>query len=285
MKELKLKIYECSKDGLPDVGRPFIAFRKTHEEHEIYTRCDKDKILAQNWDNADQHISPDGEFYSGAHHWIYHVDYESYVYVDELNLIPQSHFDKVAKEKEEAATKLKALKEALIKEYGEENGTKLQRFILVEKDERRVSLYGFYEYLLKPFEYPEAVAHLFKDITENFDENFAKEIINHKLQKEGNDINNKYFTRKIRLRDDKKLISDKFWRDILLNANAKGIVHNGYLYVTQVLKTGSIDKDGIRRWLTSEKYIGPHKYFTNQNANWENLGDNEEIPFANIYIE
>lgn len=284
MKEVKLKIYECAKDGLPDIGRPFIAFRKTHEEHEIYTRCVKEKILAQNWDNVDQHISPDGEFYSGAHHWIYSVDYESYVYVDELNLIPQSHYDKVAEEKEEAAAKLKELKEALIKEYGVENGTKLQRFILVEKDERRVSLYGFYEYLLKPFEYSDAISHLFKNLIEKFDENFAKEIINHKLQKEGNDMKNKYYTGKIKLRNDKKLIIDKFWRDILLNDNAKGIVHNGYLYVIQVLKKGSIDKDDIRSWLSSKKYIGPHRYFTNRNADWENLDDNEEIPI-NIYIE
>ena len=199
MKEVKLKIYECAKDGLPDVGRPFIAFRKTHEEHEIYTRCDKDKILAQNWDNADQHISPDGEFYSGAHHWIYSIDYESYIYVDELNLIPQSHFDKVAKEEKEAAEKLAKIKAELIKEYGEEDGTKLQKFILIEKDARRVSLYSYYEYLLKPFQYPHDMTGMLKGIAEKFGKDFAKKIVNHKLLKEGETPKNQYDIERIKL--------------------------------------------------------------------------------------
>ncbi|MBO7693093.1 MAG: hypothetical protein J6T10_10725, partial [Methanobrevibacter sp.] len=185
MKEVKLKVYECSKDGLPDIGRPFIAFRKTHEEHEIYTRCVKETILAQNWDNVDQHISPDGEFYSGAHHWIYSVDYETYVYVDELNLIPQSHFDKVAKEEKEAAEKLAKIKADLIEEYGEEDGTKLQKFILIEKDGRRVQLYSYYECLLKPFDYPHDIIGMLEGITKKFDKDFAKRIVNHKILKEG----------------------------------------------------------------------------------------------------
>ena len=44
MIEEKLKIYECAKDGLPDVGRPFIAFRKTHEDNWLKYKKDRESI-------------------------------------------------------------------------------------------------------------------------------------------------------------------------------------------------------------------------------------------------
>lgn len=82
-----VKIYEVEKDGLPEVGRKFIAYRTTHKEYEIYTREDKEDIYKQGWSNVDVHISNDGEFYSGKSGWIYPIDYDRYIYLDELNLI------------------------------------------------------------------------------------------------------------------------------------------------------------------------------------------------------
>lgn len=284
MKEVKLKIYECSKDGLPDVGRPFIAFRKTHEEHEIYTRCVKETILAQNWDNVDQHISPDGEFYSGAHHWIYSVDYESYVYVDELNLIPQSHFDKVAKEEKEAAEKLAKIKADLIKEYGEEDGTKLQKFILIEKDARRVHFYSSYEYLLKPFDYPHDIIGMLEGITKKFDKDFAKRIVNHKILKEGKTERSQYDIERIKL--NKNFIIDEGWQKILLGNNAKGIVKNGYLYVTKVLRKCLMDTEDIRHWLSSKNLLGKNPYWPNEGAQWDyKVSEEEANIFDNILID
>lgn len=82
-----VKIYEVEKDGLPEVGRKFIAYRTTHKEYEIYTRQDKEDIRKQGWSDVDSRISKDGEFYSGKSGWIYPVDYDRYVYLDELKLI------------------------------------------------------------------------------------------------------------------------------------------------------------------------------------------------------
>lgn len=285
MKQEKLKIYECAKDGLPDIGRPFIAFRKTHEEHEIYTRCDKDKILAQNWDDVKGHISPDGEFYSGAHHWIYHVDYESYVYVDELNLVPQSHFDKVAKEEKEAAEKLAKIKAELIKEYGEEDGTKLQKFILIEKDNRRVSLYSYYEHLLKPFDYTHDMTGMLEGIAKKFDKDFAKKIVNHKILKEGVIQRCRFDIERIKLK--KNFIIDDSWQRILLYDNAKGVVKDNYLYVARVLRKERLDTSDIRSWLSSKNLLGENKYFKNEGAEWEyaNEGQDWNILFNNILID
>lgn len=285
MKEVKLKIYECAKDGLPDVGRPFIAFRKTHEEHEIYTRCDRDKILAENWDNVEGHISPDGEFYSGAHHWIYNVDYESYVYVDELNLIPQSHYDKVAKEEKEAAEKLAKIKADLIKEYGEEDGIKLQKFILIEKDARRASLYSYYEHLLKPFDYPHDMTGMLKGITEKFDKEFAKRIVNHKLLKEGITQPNVYDIARIKL--SKNFVINDWWQDILLYANIKGLVKNEYLYVARVLRCEHMQTDDIRSRLSHEHLLGKHEFRLDKSAEWEypRDGQNWKALFNNILID
>ncbi len=99
-----VKVYETTKDGLPEVGRKFIAYRTTHKEYEIYIRQDKEAIRKKGWSDIDSHISKDGEFYSGNSGWIYPVDYDRYVYVDELKLIsPET--DEKDRVKQENATK------------------------------------------------------------------------------------------------------------------------------------------------------------------------------------
>ena len=97
-----IKVYEVEKDGPPEVGRKIIAFVDSHEEYTILTRQDKDYINKQGWDNKEGHRSSDGEYYSGVNGWIYALGYSKYIYLDELDLIPQRHFDKIAKEQQTA---------------------------------------------------------------------------------------------------------------------------------------------------------------------------------------
>lgn len=269
MKNLSIKIYDPKIDGLPEVGRPFIAFRKTHEEHEIYTRCNKDNILAQKWEGENLHISPDGEFYSGAHHWIYSIDYDSYVYVDELNLIPQSHFDKVAKEEKEAAEKLTQIKSALIELYGIENGTKLQKFIRVEKDGRHVELYSYYEHLLAPFKYAHDISGLYKGIQEKFNTEFAIEILNIKLDNEINTPGCCYY---IPLK--KTLVLNDWWKNILMYANAKGTVQNERLYIVPIVPSLREDLTDIKSWLSHEGFLKDAEW----QRRWDLITKPEDIP-------
>lgn len=76
-----------SVDGLPQVGKPFLAYDKIRKECNIFRRADKEWIRKQNWGNEEDHISPDGEFYSGKHDWIYSISFDSYIYIDTLNEI------------------------------------------------------------------------------------------------------------------------------------------------------------------------------------------------------
>lgn len=78
------KIYEKDKDGLPEVNRKFIAYSTQHKEYAIFVRVQKDKY--ENEPDAKEHISIDGEFYAGRHGWIYPIDFNRYVYIDELEL-------------------------------------------------------------------------------------------------------------------------------------------------------------------------------------------------------
>ena len=285
MKEQNVKLHECAMDGLPEIGRPFVAFDIDRERHAIFTRLDKIKIEKENdpSDNAG-HISPDGEYYSGPDRWIFSINYKYYIYVDELNLVPQSHYDKVAKEKEEAALKLKQMKRSLIKEYGEADGTKLQEFILIEKNGRKVSFYSYYEHLLKPFEYPFDITGMFKGIKEKFDKDLAIRVVNHKLSKEGSTNYGKYSTAKIKLAKD--FVINDWWQDVLLSYNAKGMVKDGYLYVTTVLPKRSMDTEDIRSRLSSQKLLGENKYWSGRGADWDwNLTDEEFSLFKNVLME
>lgn len=78
------KVYEKEIDGPPDVGRQFVAYSKRHKDYEIFVRAPKDQFERK--PDAKDHISSDGEFYSGLNKWIYPIDFNRYVYVDELEL-------------------------------------------------------------------------------------------------------------------------------------------------------------------------------------------------------
>ena len=81
---MTMKILNKNIDGLPEIGRKIAIYAAKHHEFMTVKRCDKIKILAKNWDNPEQHISSDGEFYSGDNGWIYPVDFDQYIYLDEL---------------------------------------------------------------------------------------------------------------------------------------------------------------------------------------------------------
>lgn len=81
---MTMKILNKNIDGLPEIGRKIAIYAAKHHEFMTVKRCDKVKILAKNWDNPEQHISSDGEFYSGDNGWIYPVDFDQYIYLDEL---------------------------------------------------------------------------------------------------------------------------------------------------------------------------------------------------------
>lgn len=73
-----------SVDGLPKIGRPFIAYDTMRDNYEIFTREDKEWIRKQNWRDEENHISPDGEFYRGENSWIFSIKFDSYIYTDDL---------------------------------------------------------------------------------------------------------------------------------------------------------------------------------------------------------
>lgn len=61
-----ITIYEKDKDGVPEVGREFIAYASGHRKHGIFRRVDKSKWEKES--DAKDHISSDGEFYAEVEH-------------------------------------------------------------------------------------------------------------------------------------------------------------------------------------------------------------------------
>lgn len=251
MEQLQIKVYDCKIDGLPEIGRPFVAFETNREKHAVYIRLDKQKVEKDNdpKDNSG-HISPDGEYYSGPDRWIFAVYYEKYCYVDEMNLIPQSHYDKVEKEVSETKQKLQKIKKQLISTYGQEDASILQNCIYIKNDNRKIEVYP--EDLIHNFKYSFEVDMMYESLTKKFDKTFAKKVVNTKLLKEtGASQFNCY---KIKL--DKNLVINEWWQDVLLHDhNCKGFVANGHLYVINVIPWRSCELDGVYRWLESKKII------------------------------
>lgn len=176
--EKGVKVYEVEKDGPPEVGRQIIAFVDSHEEYTILTRQDKDYVAKQNWDDKEGHKSEDGEYYSGKNGWIYSLGYTKYVYLDELDLVPQRHHDKVEKEKQAGVAQKQAITDKLISIYGEELGNKLaEKCISVSKDGRRVELAGYDKNLIQVAGYASALKSLYDSMSNEFGPDIAKEIV------------------------------------------------------------------------------------------------------------
>lgn len=175
--EKGVKVYDVEKDGPPDVGRQIIAFVDSHEEYTILTRQDKEYVNKQSWDDKEGHKSSDGEYYSGKNGWIYSLGYSKYIYLDELDLIPQKHFDKVAKEQQAANERKEQITNKLVSVYGEELGHKLSSLISVKKDGRRVELSAYDSYLLEVAKHSGALKGLYESLIKHFDEDTVKKII------------------------------------------------------------------------------------------------------------
>lgn len=175
--ERGVKVYEVEKDGPPEVGRQIIAFVDSHEEYTILTRQDKEYVNKQNWDNKEGHKSSDGEYYAGKNGWIYSLGYSKYIYLDELDLVPQRHFDKVAKEQQAASERKEQIINKLVSIYGEDLGHKLSALISVKKDNRRVELSAYDSYLIEVAKHSGALKGLYESLIKYFDEDTVKKII------------------------------------------------------------------------------------------------------------
>lgn len=127
-----ITIYEKDKDGVPEVGREFIAYASGHRKHGIFRRVDKSKWEKES--DAKDHISSDGEFYAEVEHgWIYSINFDSYAYVDELGLKSSSVSQKETSENE--AKKVEALS-AFKKVFGDKYAEKLLNAFTTTKDNR-----------------------------------------------------------------------------------------------------------------------------------------------------
>lgn len=127
-----ITIYEKDKDGIPEVGREFIAYASGHRKHGIFRRVDKSKWEKES--DAKDHISSDGEFYAEVEHgWIYGINFDSYAYVDELGLKSSSVSQKETSENE--AKKVEALS-AFKKVFGDKYAEKLLNAFTTTKDNR-----------------------------------------------------------------------------------------------------------------------------------------------------
>lgn len=175
--ERGIKVYEVEKDGPPEVGRQIIAFVDSHEEYTILTRQDKEYVNKQNWDDKEGHKSSDGEYYAGKNGWIYSLGYSKYIYVDELDLVPQRHFDKIAKEQQAASERKEQIINKLVSIYGEDLGHKLSALISVKKDNRRVELSAYDSYLIEVAKHSGALKGLYESLIKYFDEDTVKKII------------------------------------------------------------------------------------------------------------
>lgn len=176
--EKGVKVYDVEKDGPPEVGRQIIAFVDSHEEYTILTRQDKEYVNKQNWDDKEGHKSSDGEYYAGKNGWIYALGYSKYIYLDELDLIPQKHFDKVAREIEAGNQRKAELEDKLVKVYGKELVAKIApEVISVRKDGRRVELPHYYSYLLAMPKHRDALRGLESALLRHIDKDTVKQVM------------------------------------------------------------------------------------------------------------
>lgn len=171
-------IYEVSKDGIPELGRVFITFlTSNHENYILAERCDY-KPSGSETKEADWHKGPGGAFYAdkGKGGQIYGMDFERYIYVDELNLIPQSHHDKVAERNSAKEVMRDQLTQKLTSIYGTEYGNKLAKAFIYDKYRDSVELIGSAKYLLEAPGYAGCYEGLYEQLCKYFTEDEAQEL-------------------------------------------------------------------------------------------------------------
>ena len=171
-------IYEVSKDGIPELNREFIAFLTSKQEKYVIAKNVEYKPNQFERSEADWHKGPGGAYYAdqGWGGRIYGMDFERYIYVDELNLIPQSHHDKVAERnsaKEESRTKLT---DRLTATFGTEYGNKLAQAFIDNSYKDFVELVGSAKYLLEAPGYAGCYEGLYEQLCKYFTEDEAQEL-------------------------------------------------------------------------------------------------------------
>ena len=231
--ERGIKVYEIEKDGPPEVGRQIIAFVDSHEEYTILTRQDKEYINKQNWGDKEGHKSSDGEYYAGNNGWIYSLGYSKYIYVDELDLVPQRHFDKIAREQQAASERKEQIINKLVSIYGEDLGHKLSALITVKKDNRRVELSAYDSYLIEVAKHSGALKGLYESLINYFDEDTVKKIIMMSPTVKAQYARDKY---ELPLPDGKTVR----WNDYL-SAGYLASEANGYLILKRISPKDDLD--------------------------------------------
>lgn len=172
------KVHEVSVDGIPEVGRQFIAFLTSKQEKYVIAENIDYQPNKFEQSEADWHKGPGGAYYAdqGWGGRIYGMDFERYIYVDELNLIPQSHHDKVANRntaKEESKNKLVA---KLTSVYGTEYGNKLADKYIDNRGTDYVELVGYCKYLLDKPSYASCYKSLYETLCKDFGDDLAQEL-------------------------------------------------------------------------------------------------------------
>lgn len=216
--ERGVKVYEVEKDGPPDVGRQIIAFVDSHEEYTILTRQDKDIINKKSWDDKEGHKSADGEYYAGKNGWIYALGYSKYIYLDELDLIPQKHFDKVAREIEAGNKQKVDLEQKLARIYGDELASKIApEVISVTRGGRRVELPHYYSYLLAMPKHRDALKGLEGALLRHIDKDTVKQV----MAKTPGVVNNYPGSEQYKLSEDLEMHMLERWSDDALDELSK----------------------------------------------------------------
>ena len=216
--ERGVKVYEVEKDGPPEVGRQIIAFVDSHEEYTILTRQDKDVINKKSWDDKEGHKSADGEYYAGKNGWIYALGYSKYIYLDELDLIPQKHFDKVAREIEAGNKQKVDLEQKLARIYGDELASKIApEVISVTKGGRRVELPHYYSYLIAMPKHRDALKGLESALLRHIDKDTVKQV----MAKTPGVVNNYPGSEQYKLSEDLETPMLERWSDDALNELSK----------------------------------------------------------------
>ena len=172
------KVYEVSVDGIPERGRQFIAFLTSKQEKYVIAENIDYQPNKFEQSEADWHKGPGGAYYAdrGWGGRIYGMDFERYIYLDELNLIPQSHHDKVASRNAAKEESKNNLVNKLTSVYGTEYGNKLADKYIDTRGTDYVELVGYCEYLLKEPSYTSCYKSLYETLRKDFGDDLAQEL-------------------------------------------------------------------------------------------------------------
>lgn len=172
------QIHEVSVDGIPERGRQFIAFLTSKQEKYVIAENIDYQPNRFEQSEADWHKGPGGAYYAdrGWGGRIYGMDFERYIYLDELNLIPQSHHDKVANRNAAKEESKNNLTNRLTSVFGTEYGNKLADKYIDTRGTDYVELTGYCKYLLDKPGYVSCYKNLYEALCKDFGDDLAQEL-------------------------------------------------------------------------------------------------------------